>query len=123
MGREKDLNDEEKTVIIKETAKGTTFFTIAERLGRHVDTVKRSLKDPSARKKRSNCGTSMTVTDRNLRNIGHQFSGKPGKINESISTTASCPNVAMTTRNRIPGTMASVRDPLKMFPLMPRYKN
>lgn len=39
-GREKGLNDEEDSVIIKENAKGSFLHVIAETLGRLVDTVK-----------------------------------------------------------------------------------
>ena len=40
MGRGKVLTEDEKAVIIKESAKGTSPYAIAAKIGRHVDTVK-----------------------------------------------------------------------------------
>ena len=50
MRRQKALHVDGKAVIIKESAKGTTPDTIAQKIGRHVDTVNRFQKDPSPRK-------------------------------------------------------------------------
>ena len=72
MGRQKALNGDEKAVIIKKSAKGITHDAIAQKIGRHVDTVKRFQKDPSPRKKRSNAEIFKTVAERDLRNIGRQ---------------------------------------------------
>ena len=41
MGRAKDLKDEEKQIIIKETAKGNSCAVIAGILDRHVKIVQR----------------------------------------------------------------------------------
>lgn len=51
MGRGRGFNDGEKAIIIKEIARGRNVSIIAESLGRHVDTVKRFITDPSPRKK------------------------------------------------------------------------
>uniref|UniRef100_A0A0L8H392 Tc3 transposase DNA binding domain-containing protein n=1 Tax=Octopus bimaculoides TaxID=37653 RepID=A0A0L8H392_OCTBM len=124
MGRGKGLNKEEKSIIMKESTKGTSLHVIAEKLGRHVDTVRRFLKDPSPRKKRSDCGTSKTVTARDLRNIGHKLREKPGQTSKDIFAASGLPHVPKTTRNRILGTMASVvQEPLKLPPLMPHRKS
>lgn len=123
MGRGKALNDDEKAVIIKESAKGTSPNDIATKIGRHVDTVKRFQKNPAPRKKRSDAGTSKTVTDRDLRNIGRQVRRKPGMTSKSIFTKAGLPNVPKSTRNMILQKISSVKSPLKQPPLTPRHKN
>ena len=64
MGRGKALTEDEKAVIIKESAKGTSPDVIAAKIGCHVDTVKIFQKNPTPRKKLSNAGLSKTVTDR-----------------------------------------------------------
>ena len=64
MGCRKDLNKGEKNIIIKEIAKGTTTEAIAEKINRHVVTVKRFLKNPSKRKPRSDHGVLKLVTKR-----------------------------------------------------------
>ena len=50
MGRAKGLSADEKAIIIKEIAKGTNAKDIDHSLGRHVDTVKSFVADPSPRK-------------------------------------------------------------------------
>ena len=77
MGRGKALTDDEKAIIIKETAKVTSPNAIAEKIGRHVDSVKRYLKDPSAKKKRLNAGFSKAVSARDLREIGRYLRRNP----------------------------------------------
>lgn len=123
MGRGKALTDDEKAIIIKETAKGTSPDAIAEQIGRHVDSVKRFLKDPSPRKKRSDAGVSKTVSARDLRKIGRQLRRKPGQTSNTIFKAAGLPEVPKSTRNAILATMGSVKAPLKMPPLTPRHKN
>ena len=49
------LNDNEKAVIIKETAKELSLANIATITGRHVDTVTRFQEDPETRKKKVKC--------------------------------------------------------------------
>ena len=122
MGLGKALTDKEKEVIIKESAKGTSFDVIAEITGRHVDTVKRFLKDPSPRKKRSDAGCSKTVTDRDMRKIVRQLRRNPGQTSKSIFTSAGLPEVPKTTRNDIIRSIASFKAPLKLPPLTPRHK-
>lgn len=78
----------EKSVITKETAKGTLLYSIAEKLVRRLDTVRRFLGDPSSRKKRSNCGTSKSLTTTNLRNVSRLLCEKPGQISKAIFTAA-----------------------------------
>lgn len=79
MGSGKGQNDKGKAVIIDKTAKGTSRDAIAKKLGRHFDTARRFLKDPSPRRQQSDCRTSETMTERDLRNIGRQFRGKREK--------------------------------------------
>ena len=114
MGRRKALTDDEKAVIIKESAKGTSPDAIAEKIGRHVDTVKRYQKDPTPRKKRSDAGIFKAVTARDLRNIGRQLRRRPGQSSKSIFTAAGRPDVPKSTRNAILATIGSVKAPLKM---------
>ena len=59
MGQSRDLQDSEKAIIIKETAKNISCADIAKLLGRHVRTVKRFLENPSSRKQRSDRGKSI----------------------------------------------------------------
>lgn len=122
MGRGKALTVNEKEVIIKESAKGTSLADIAQIIGRHIDTVKRFLKDPSPRKKRSDAGLSKTVNDRDMRRIGRQLRRKPGQTSKSIFTAAGLPGVSKTTRNDVLRSIASIKVPLKMPPLTPRHK-
>ena len=65
MGRTKGLTDDDKTTIIKDTAKGTDVRGIVTSLGRHVDTLKRLLSHPS--QKRSDSGTFQAVTTLELK--------------------------------------------------------
>ena len=51
-GKAKDLTEAEKCIIVKEMAKGTPPKVIATFIGRHVDTAKRYLSNPSPRKTR-----------------------------------------------------------------------
>lgn len=63
MARGKSLKDEEGS------NKGTSLHVIVEKLSRHIDTVRRFLSDASTKKKRSDCGSSKTVTATYLWNI------------------------------------------------------
>uniref|UniRef100_A0A0L8FUY2 Transposase Tc1-like domain-containing protein n=1 Tax=Octopus bimaculoides TaxID=37653 RepID=A0A0L8FUY2_OCTBM len=112
-----------KSVIIKESAKGTSLHVIAEKLGRHVDMVRQLLKDSSPKKKWSNCGTSKTVTARDLRHIGRKLHGKLGQTSKTIFTASGLLHVPKTTRNCILRTMTSVRGPLKLLPLTSRHRS
>ena len=123
MGRAKVLTDVEKQIIIKETAKGTSTAVIARKLGRHIDTVRRFLKDPSPRKKRSDAGHSRTVSARDMRNVVHQLRQRPGQTSKSIFNGAGLPNVPKTTRNDILRSVASIKSPNKLPPLTQRHKN
>ena len=58
MGRGKGLNEAEKAIIIKESAKGTSPDDIATKMGYRVDSVKRFRKD---QEQRSDAGNSKTV--------------------------------------------------------------
>jgi len=123
MGRSRSLTEAEKATIVKESAKGSSSEAIAKKLGRHVDTVKRFQKDPSPRKKRSDSGTSRTVNERDMRNIGRELRRRPGQTSRSIFAAVGRPEVSKTTRNEILRTVASVRAPTKMPLLTPRHKN
>lgn len=122
MGRGKALTSKEKEIIIKESAKGISPDVIAAKIRRHIDTVKRFLKDPSPRKKRSDAGRSRTVTTRDMRNVVRQIRKNPGQTSKSIFIAAGLPEVPKTTRNDIIRTIASVKSPLKLPPLTPRHK-
>ena len=56
MSRSRDLQNSEKAIIIKETAKNTSCADVVKLLGRHVRTVKRFLENPSSCKQRSDRG-------------------------------------------------------------------
>ena len=112
MGRQKALNDDEKAVIIKESAKCTTPDAIAQKLGYHVNIAKKFQKDPSPRKKRSEAGISKTVTERDSRNIGRQVRRRPELSSKSIFTAAGLPDVPKSSRNAILQTIGSVKAPL-----------
>ena len=123
MGRGKALTEDEKAVIIKESAKGTSPDAIAAKIGRHVDTVKRFQKNPTPRKKRSDAGISKTVTDRDMRNITRQLRKKPGQTSKSIFNAAGLCDIPKSTRNSILRTVGSVVAPVKMPPLTKRHKD
>lgn len=91
-GREKGFNDEKTFLIIKESAKGNSLHIIAEMFGRHVDKVRRFLKNPSQMKKRSDCGTSKIETATDLGNIIRKSGGKSGKTSKPIFTAAGLPH-------------------------------
>ena len=59
----------EKTTIVKECANSSYYEAISQILGRHDDTCKRFLKDPSPRKKCSYSWDFRTVNERNMRYI------------------------------------------------------
>ena len=67
MGKAKDLTESEKCIIVKDMAKGVPPKVIATFIGRHVDTVKRYLSNPSPRKTRADAGILKRVTDRDRR--------------------------------------------------------
>ena len=56
MGHAKGLKDDEKSIIIEETAKRSSSGIIATILDLHIKTVQRFLKNPSHRKQRSDKG-------------------------------------------------------------------
>lgn len=84
-----------------------------------MNTVWRFLRDPSPRKKSSDWGTPKTVIATDLMNINCKLRGKPRKKSKAIFTASGILHVPKTTRNRILGTMSSVRAPLKLLPIMP----
>ena len=64
-GKTEDLTEAEKCNIVKEITKGISPKVVATSIGRHVDTGKRYLVNPSPRMTQSDAG----VTDRELRNV------------------------------------------------------
>ena len=121
MGRAKDLTDEEKQTIIKETAKKTSCAAIARILGRHVRTIQRFLRNPSTRKVRSDKGELKAVNTRDIRKIKREVFKKPGSTSKAIFENAGLNEVPKTTRNRILRTISKVRSPEKKPPLTQRH--
>lgn len=121
MGRAKDLTDEEKQTIIKENAKKTSCACIARILGRHVKTINRFLRDPSARKARSDKGKLKAVNTRDIRKIKREVIKKPGSTSKTIFKNSGLNDVPKTTRNRILSTIAKVKSPEKKPPLTQRH--
>ena len=121
MGRAKDLTDEEKQIIIKETAKKTSCASIAMILGRHVRTIQRFLKNPSTRKARSDKGELKVVNTRDIRKIKREVFKKPGSTSKAIFDNSGLNQVPKTTRNRILRTIAKVKAPEKKPPLTQRH--
>ena len=91
MGKAKDLIEAEKCIIVKELAKGTPPKVIAISIGRHVDTVKRYLSNPSPRKTRQMIASVLKkVTDCDRRNIKRQLFKNPGEnIQNNFPTSKS----------------------------------
>lgn len=122
MGRAKGLTADEKATIIKEIAKGTNAKDIAHSLGRHVDTVKRFVADPTPRKKRSDSGVLKAVTTRELRLVKRKLLKKPGQTSKTIFTEANLSKVSKSTRCRLLRSLAKSITPEKQPPLSPRHK-
>ena len=122
MGRAKGLTTDEKATIIKESGKGTDARAIAISLGRHVDTVKRFLADPSPRKKRSDSGVLKAVTTRELRLVKRKLLKKLGQTSKTIFREANLPEVSKSTRCRLLRSLAKNVKPEKQPPLSPRHK-
>lgn len=122
MGRAKGLTDDEKANIIKNIAKGKDANDIAILLGRHVDTVKRFLADPSPRKKRSDSGALKAVTTRELRLVKRQLIKKPGQTSNTIFKETSLPEVSKSTIGQLLKNLANNVTPEKQLPLSPRHK-
>jgi len=121
MGRAKGLTEAEKETIVKGIAKGTSPKVIAHSIGRHVDTVKRFLADPSQRKKRSDSGVLKAVTTRELRIVKRQLFKKPGRTSKTIFAEANLPEVPKSTRCRLLRDMGKSITPEKRPPLTPRH--
>ena len=67
-------------------AKGTPLKVIATSIGRHVDTVKRYLSNPSPRKTRADVGILKRVTDRDRHNTKMQlFKNQGGEHTKQFS--------------------------------------
>ena len=77
MGRGNDLNDDEKRQIIKELGKSTPLENIAKKINRHLETVKRLLRDP-VKKNHSNRGILKSVTNRDLSSLKRNLRKVPG---------------------------------------------
>ena len=122
MGRAKGLTDDEKATIVKKTAEGTDAKGIATSLGRHVDTVKSFLSDPSPRKKRSDSGTLKAVTTRELRLVKKTLVKKPGQSSKTIFQEAHLPEVSKSTRCRLLRNLVKNVQPQKQPPLSLRHK-
>ena len=121
MGRAKDLKDEEKQIIIKETAKGTFCASVAGILDRHVMAVQRFLKYPSNRKHRSDKGKMKAVNGRDIRNIKRQVFKSPGSTSKKIFENSGLNQIPKKTRNRILGSIATVKSPQKKPPITKRH--
>lgn len=109
--------------ITKETAQGIFSPDVAQKLGRHADTVKRFLKDHSTRNSRSDRGVFKTVMRRDLRKINRQLSGKPRLRSKRIVNVARLSEVHKTTQNRLLKIIAVISDLQKVSPLTPGMKN
>ena len=89
MLKAKDLTQAEKCIIVKEMAKGTIPKVITTSIGRHVDTAKRYLSNPSLKKTRTDAGVLKRVTDRNRRNIyKRQLFKSSGRTSKTIFRTS-----------------------------------
>jgi transposase len=122
MGRSKDLAEQEKKFIIKEIAKGKTPKAIAEKIGRHVITVERFLKNPCKRKPRRDRGVVKSVSKRDMNRLRRTLRKMPGATSARIFEDAGLPDFAKTTRNRLLRKVASVKSPAKRPPLTSRHK-
>lgn len=123
MGRARGLTDAEKAKIVKYMAKRTPIKDIAASIGRHVDTVKRYLADPSPRKKRSDSGVLKTASTRDLRNVKRLMSKTPGLTSKEIFNQANLPEVSKTTRCRLLRIMGKSVAAEKRPPLSARHKD
>lgn len=123
MGRGKDLNDEEKSQIVKELAKSTSLEDIAKKINRHLETVKRFVADlMKKRKTRSDCGVLKSVSKRDLRRLKLNLRKQPGAISKRIFQASGLTGIAKTTRNRILGKIAKHKAPQRRPPLSSRHK-
>lgn len=123
MGRARGLSDAEKATIVKETGKGSSPRGIATKLGRHIDTIRRYLKNPSPRKQRSDSGVLKSVTARDLRKIRKIVRIKPGQTSKTIFKEAGLPETPIATRNRLLRAMADIKVPANRPPLTTRHKS
>jgi len=123
MGRARGLTDAEKAKIVKDMAKGTPIKDIAASVGRHVDTVKRYLADPSPRKKRKDSGVLKIASTRDLRNVKRIISKKPGLTSKEIFNQANLPEISKTTRCRLLRDMGKSVTAEKRPPLSARHKD
>ena len=122
MGLRKDLTEAEKSIIIKEIAKGKTTESIAERINRHVVTVTRFLQNPAKRKPRSDRGVRKSVSKWDMNQLRRILRKMPGATSESVFKEAGLPDVPKTTRNRILGNLGSIKSMIKRPALTPRHK-
>jgi transposase len=122
MGRRKDLTEAEKATIIKESAKGKTTKSIAERINRHVVTVTRFLQNPSKRKPPSDRGVRKSVSKRDMYRLRRNLRKMLGATSKRIFKEAGLPDVPKTTRNRILGKLNSIKTMIKRPSLTPRHK-
>ena len=121
MGRSKDLTGE-KSIIIKEIAKGKTPKAIAEKISRHVVTVKRFLQNPSKRKSQTDCGVLKSVSKRDMNRLKRSVRKLPGSTSATIFEEAGLPDVTKTTRNRLLRKIAAIKSLAKRPPLTSRHK-
>ena len=124
MGRDKDLNDEEKREIIKELAKSTPLENIAKKINRHLVTVKRFVHDPmKKRKTRSDRGILKSMTKRDLDNLKRNLRKVPGAISKRIFQESGLTGIPKTTQNRILGQIVKHKASKKRPPLSSRHKD
>ena len=87
-----DLTEAEKCIIAKEMAKGTPPpKVIAPSVGRHVDTGKRYLSNPTPKRSRADAGVLKRVTDRDCRNIKRQLFKNSGRTSKTVFEEANMP--------------------------------
>jgi transposase len=122
MGRSKDLTEGEKSIVIKEMAKGKTPKAIAEQINRHVVTVKIFLQNPSKRKSRKDRGVLKSVSKRDMNRLKRSVRKLPGSTSAKIFEDADLPDITKTTRNRLLRKIAAIKSPAKRPPLTSRHK-
>ncbi|CAB4004306.1 Hypothetical predicted protein [Paramuricea clavata] len=120
MGRGKDLTEGEKNIIIKEIAKGKTTKSIAESINHHVVTVKIFLQNPSEREPRSDRGVLKSVTKRDMDRLRRSIREISGETN--ARKKAGLLDGTKTTRNRLLGKVAVIKNPDKRPPQTSRHK-
>ena len=121
MGRRKDLTEDEKSIIIKEIAKGKTSKAIAEKISHHVVSIKRFLQNPCKRKPQSDRGVVKSIK-RDMNNLSRSIRKIPGATSARLFEEAGLPDVTKTTQNCPLRKVTAMKSPTKRSPLTSRHK-